>query len=59
MLDSNPQMAIPHGTHFLLDLVRNNTEARTAQEFCNLVTGYGCVARLLIWIRCRIPSNDR
>jgi hypothetical protein len=40
MLDSHPEMAIPHETHFLFDLVGDNIEVRTAQEFCNLATEY-------------------
>ena len=40
MLDSHPEMAIPHETHFFLPLIKGRIEARNAEEFCNLVTGY-------------------
>jgi Sulfotransferase family len=40
MLDSHPEMAIPHETHFLVDLVGAKSEVRTAEAFGALVTRY-------------------
>ncbi len=40
MLDSHPEMAIQHETHFLLPLIRGRVEVRNAEELCHLVTGY-------------------